>query len=767
MKQLFLIFSLVLIWNYANSQISLSGNIKSAKDGSPVDKVNIIVTGNDIKKGSFSDKNGNYSLSLPGPGPYIMVLSHVGYQTVRKQLIISNTNEEFINIEMIPEFYELKQAEINADRLSGEITQLPARTSIISRDEIQSYPASSTDDLLKSVANVVINRSWGIFSKNSSITMRGVDGSARTLILIDGVPVNKTAGGSVTWEMIKPAQIESIEVIKGPNSALFGNNAMSGIINIHTKRPVEGIKADIGITTGSMNVYGGSTNISGRKNSDNKSLYFDINTFYRQGDGYIIEPLETRDSNNSKAYLKEYNSRELFGIRFNNKHKLELEHIFYQGKHGAGKKVFEKDGSYDQYRINLFIAKYDASFGKADLNIKFFYQQEDYDKIRESMNSRGKYKLSEAFSLKQDYGMWSTISFKLLKNQNISMGFDAKKGTLDANLIYRTSPDNLRNFGKLDFYGFFAQDEISLLNQHLKITAGIRFDMASFYKSGINVLNPTSATGFIESYKNHFDDESWNQISPKIAVLYNINKNLNTFLSYSTGFMPPKLDDLTRSGKITKGFKLANPDLQAETITSCEWGWNIDLKNNIYIQPSVYFSKGKDFQYFVATGDSIDTGGSSLKPVLQRRNITEVDIKGAEITIDWQILSNLKMIAAYAYNHSVISEFELKNDYDTDIEGKFLIDVPKNQASLSVFWKNKIIHASLIYSCMGSQWYNDENTQKIDAYHLFDLELSKKLFDNFEIQLLVQDLLDEQFIDRKGRLSPGRFILAKARYHIL
>lgn len=766
MKKIYLIFLLSVLWIQGNSQITISGNITSAIDGNPVDKVNIIVTGSNINIGSTSDKNGFYALSLPGSGNYIMVLTHIGYHTVRKEIVLKNNNNMAINIEMIPELYELEPAEVNADRIAGEITQLPSRTSIMSRKEIESYPASSTDDLLRSVANLVINRSWGIFSKNSSVTMRGMDGSARTLILVDGVPINKTAGGSVTWEMIKPEQIERIEVIKGPNSALYGNNAMAGIINIHTKKPHEGLKANIGITAGSMNVYGGSANISGRKTYGDKSVYFDINSFYREGDGYIIEPFETRDSNNSKAYLKEYNSREMFGVRLKENHKLEFEHIFHLGKHGAGKKVFEDDGSYDQYRINLFIAKYKAGLGKADLNIKLFYQQEDYDKIRESMNSTGKYKLSEAFSLKQDYGLWSTISWQLSKNQRLTMGFDAKKGILDANLIYRTSPDNLRNYGKLDFYGFFARDEISLLNNKFKITAGIRFDVANFYESGLDVLNPTSATGFIKSYKDNFTDESWNQMSPKISFLYNINNRLNTFLSFSTGFMPPKLDDLTRSGKITKGFKLANPELQPETITSYEWGWNIDLKNKVYLKPSVYFSKGKDFQYFVATGDSIDTGGSSLKPVLQRRNITEVEIKGAEITIDWQIMHNLKMIAAYAYNHSVVSKFDLSNDYNPDIEGKFLIEVPKNQASLSVFWQNNIINTSLIYSYMGSQWYNDENTQKIDACHLIDLKLSKKLFNKFELQFIIQDLFDEQFIDRKGRLSPGRFIIAKAGYHI-
>ncbi len=125
--------------------------------------------------------------------------------------------------------------------------------------------------------------------------------------------------------------------------------------------------------------------------------------------------------------------------------------------------------------------------------------------------------------------------------------------------------------------------------------------------------------------------------------------------------MPPKLDDLTRSGKITKGFKLANPELKPETITSYEWGWNMNLSNKLNFQPSVYYSLGKDFQYFVATGDSVDTGGSSLKPVLQRQNISEAEILGAEITISYKPFKTLNIIGAYAFNNSKIKEFKSAN----------------------------------------------------------------------------------------------------------
>lgn len=98
-------------------------------------------------------------------------------------------------------------------------------------------PANNTDDILNGVANVYVHRPWGIFSKSASVTMRGLPGSSRTLILLDGVPMNKVGGGSVNWNIIEPYDIEDVEIVKGPSSAIYGNNAMTGVVNIKTKKP--------------------------------------------------------------------------------------------------------------------------------------------------------------------------------------------------------------------------------------------------------------------------------------------------------------------------------------------------------------------------------------------------------------------------------------------------------------------------------------------------------------------------------------------------
>lgn len=111
------------------------------------------------------------------------------------------------------------------------------------------------------------------------------------------------------------------------------------------------------------------------------------------------------------------------------------------------------------------------------------------------------------------------------------------------------------------------------------------------------------------------------QISPKLALQYAIKKNLGAYVSVASGFMPPKTDDLTKSGKISKGFKLANPELKPESLLNYEAGINWMPSKKLSIEPSVYYSRGYDFQYFVATGDSVETGGADLKPVLQRQNV--------------------------------------------------------------------------------------------------------------------------------------------------
>jgi outer membrane receptor protein involved in Fe transport len=292
----------------------------------------------------------------------------------------------------------------------------------------------------------------------------------------------------------------------------------------------------------------------------------------------------------------------------------------------------------------------------------------------------------------------------------------------------------------------------------------LRFDYARFTDGYQNVENPTSNTGFIRDVNLNFTESDWNQLSPKLALQYQATDKVGIYASVNTGFMPPKIDDMTRSGKISKGFKIANPELKPERLLNYELGASWNVHEKLLLEPSVYYSHGYDFQYFVATGDSVETGGADLKPVLQRQNIAQVGIAGAEISVLWNILDNISLSANFSYNHSEILEFEDPGNPDKDITGNGLIEVPEQMANASLTWQNRIITTVFDWHFTGMEWYDDENTQSIDPHHIFDIKFTKKLKQGIGFALTVQNIFNDQTLDRKGTLPPGRFIIFEIAY---
>ena len=100
-----------------------------------------------------------------------------------------------------------------------------------------------------------------------------------------------------------------------------------------------------------------------------------------------------------------------------------------------------------------------------------------------------------------------------------------------------------------------------------------------------------------------------------------------------------------------------------------------------------------------------------------------------------------------------------------DLTGKFLSEIPMHQAHLGLLWRNPVIDISVAGNYIGEIWADAENTQIIDSYYIFDAKLSKKIKDKLFIGFTVQNILDDPFIDKKGRLSPGRFMTFELTYY--
>jgi len=662
---------------------------------------------------------------------------------------------------------QLNEIVVTATRTDRKLLDIPAQVNIISAKDIDEFPLNNIDDVLKTTANVYVNRSWGIYSKNSSVTMRGLEGSERSLIMVDGVPKNKIAGGAVNWHNINPDNVEKIEIIKGPISALYGNNAMGGAINIITKTPTEKLSGSLKAFYGTYQSLGSSLNLLESKVKENKGFYWNLNGFYCQGDGYIYEPPEFLDETDVKTKLKEYGGGTMIGYKFNKSNTLEIIYDYFDEFRGTGRQVFTEDGSFDAYITHQLKTRYSGRINNFDINASIYYLQEDYNNQNESLNSSNDYRLSDASSKKKDQGFWITAANHISKNHYLIIGAEYKSGSVTGDEIYRTSPDEISYQSAMDIYGFFLQDEIDFFNEKIKLIAGLRGDIIHFYDGHQQIINPTKTTGFTESFSEDFKENQWFALSPKIALQYSLCKKAKVYASISKGYKPSKLKDLSQTGKIRKGFRLANPNVKPETLINYEIGYNQLLFNSVKLNSAIYYSIGNDFQYTIGTGDSIDTGGSSLKPVLYTDNIAKIEIIGGELSIAYFINNNLSIDANYAYNHSTILEYNLSEEnIEKDLSGNYLVEVSPHLFYAGINWSNKNFETNINCNYTDSQWYDDENTILIEDDFIVNLRISKIFKERFNTYIDIQDVFDVGYIDRKGRLSPGRFITAGIQFYI-
>lgn len=760
MKSSFCILYFTLFVSIAGyNQNCIKGKVIDSKTQKPIQGVTIRI--DKEAKGSVTDSNGDFSICNVRHELSNLIISHVGYKTILKSKVKSN---DLVNVNLLESPIELDPIVVTATLTPQSTWNVPAMVSVIDSVRLRSQSALNTDNYLRTIPGLYIDRSNGVFSKNAAVTMRGLDGSNRVLILYDGVPLNKTSYGFINWSLISPDLVDQIEVVHGPSSALFGNNAMAGVINIRTKEPINSpFYGSFTGEAGGFGLYGVRAMLGGKIPVLKKRISVMVNGFYRNGDGYIIEPPQTGDSTSAKAYINEKGLVMKAIIPISDSSNFYVGGNLYEDKRGSGTAVYMKDGSFDAYTTKRLRFGFNGKIEKFKLEAYGYAQIEDYYRQNEAVNANGEYKLFNTYQTSGDLGLWANVSRKVGTSNEIIGGIDVKNGWMDAEDIYRTSTDDLLRKGKVTFAAAFLQDEYSLFKSKLIVLGGLRYDVATFYDGFLKVTGPTKNTGFLKDALTNFPKSSWNDLNPKLGLRYFPNSWLSVYGSVASGFMPAKLDDLCSSRKITKGFKLANPNLKPEHLITYELGGGVKVNSIARFDAALYLSRGYDFQYFVSTGDSIDLGGD-LKPIVMRENITSVRILGGEVSMNINPIKWLIIRGNFSLNHSEITSYKVNPLFDTlNLKGKSLAEVPLKQSSAEVIFQNRVVNAGLVWVYIGPQWLDDINSDKIDSWNTFNLRLWKD-FRSIKFTLDIQDLLDNPYTDKKGYISPGRFFQFSVTY---
>ena len=126
---------------------------------------------------------------------------------------------------------KLGEIVVTATKTEKKVEDAPGSVTVISKEEIERRNIKTVDEVLSELKGIFTKRNKGLMDSTSSVRMRGFSGDEYTLILLDGQPLNDAYTNGIEWGLLPVDNIERIEVIRGAASALYGGNAMGGVIN--------------------------------------------------------------------------------------------------------------------------------------------------------------------------------------------------------------------------------------------------------------------------------------------------------------------------------------------------------------------------------------------------------------------------------------------------------------------------------------------------------------------------------------------------------
>ena len=228
---------------------SISGKVTDSANGNPLIGANVII--DETSQGAASDAKGRYAIKELNPGSYTIRVSYIGYRDYMENIEVIDSEKKSLDLALQPEAIEMETYVVTASRRRERVEDAPAAISVISKREIRRESNTNLGDYLKGTKGIDFTQS-GIDSYN--MTARGFNSSfsSRLLTLTDGRMANVPSLRLTAYNVIPVSfeDVEQIEVVLGPSSALYGPNAHSGVLNIVTSSPLRSTGTSINIQGG-------------------------------------------------------------------------------------------------------------------------------------------------------------------------------------------------------------------------------------------------------------------------------------------------------------------------------------------------------------------------------------------------------------------------------------------------------------------------------------------------------------------------------------
>ena len=491
-------------------------------------------------------------------GLFLLFLVTARADTVTNQTHLSTGTNQSPDISELPieDLMQLPVPEVyTASKFEQKATEAPSSTTVITSEEIKRYGYRTLADILESVPGI-----YNSYDRNYDyLGVSGVnlgDANDRVLLLVNGHRINNDLNDSAAIDtsfLLDVDLIDRVEIIHGPGSVLYGNNAFFGVINVITRQgnQVNGVEAS-GMY-GSYNAYSGRVTIGG---AFTNGLQFLLSGTYYNNDGpenLFYPQFNTPAQNNGIAHKMDDDG---FGSFFGS---TSYKDFTLEGGYINREKVnptAQYDTTFDDPRFRTIddrsyaTLKYAHKFSDTlDVSANVYYDRSDLQ-IDEPSGPLGSPAPGPLLYEERETGEWAggevQVNQRLWERQMISLGAEYRNDFKQENQLFvppgsgATSTDvNDRRQN----YGIFAQDEVTVLT-NLHVNAGLRYDQS------------------FDQY-DHFD-ASW---SPRAAVIYDPFPQSTFKFIYGTAFRDPsfyELSELTTLNIKPQPEKISSYDLVYE-----------------------------------------------------------------------------------------------------------------------------------------------------------------------------------------------------------
>ena len=306
-------------------------------NGNPISEATISVKGQ--KRAVRTKANGYFTLSVLPSGETTIVVHAIGYAAQQRTLKLTNKNYQGVDFVLQERSDALPTVDVMGRReqsYKNSVSFVGTKTATALKDVPQSINYVTKELILDQGAitvNDVVRNMSGVnpYSFYNDFSIRGfrATGNRNSGNLVNGMRTQTSL-----WRQSSLANIERVEVIKGPASALFGNAAPGGVINRVTKKPLDVARQSVTLTTGSFGTTRAYTDFTGPLN-DKKTLLYRLNLGYENTDGF-------RDLQGLTSYIvaPSFTYRASKQTQLN----IDMTYVNHQGKLDRGVAVFG-DGS--------------------------------------------------------------------------------------------------------------------------------------------------------------------------------------------------------------------------------------------------------------------------------------------------------------------------------------------------------------------------------------------------------------------------------------